>query len=153
MINNDLIQFTLTAEQKASIEQALNTISDVVKTAAPNLSNEERQEYGSVAEQNKLIIDKGRMYMGQFPELVPSFIDLDEFERDYQARTDMSDVLSLMNSLQRQVSDIKILLDYDNYQDVLCFYRSVRYYSQEQEKNAITVYNDMKQFFPRTGTK
>jgi len=47
---------------------------------------------------------------------------------------------------------MKILLDYDNYQDVLAFYRSVRYSAGEKVSNALTVYNDMKQFFPRTGS-
>jgi len=151
MLENDLIQFTLSSDEKENLKTALKSIADVFKSKAPNLSNEQRQQYGSVAEQNKLKIDKGRKYMAQFPELVPSFIDTEEFERDYQSRVDIDELMVLADNVQRQMSDIKILLDYDNYQDVLSFYRSVRYYANEQENNAITVYNDMKQLFPRTG--
>ena len=90
--------------------------------------------------------------MQQFPELVPAFVDREEFERDFQARTDAEELMILAEEGLRKLSDMKILLDYDNYQDVLAFYRSVRYSASEKISNAVTVYNDMKQFFPRTGS-
>ena len=125
---------------------------EIITSKAPVLSNDDRRTYGSVAEQNKLKINKGRTYMQQFPELVPTFIDREEFERDFQARTDAEELMMLAEEGLRKLSDMKILLDYDNYQDVLAFYRSVRYSASEKISNAVTVYNDMKQFFPRTGS-
>jgi methyl coenzyme M reductase subunit C-like uncharacterized protein (methanogenesis marker protein 7) len=150
MINNDLIQVVFTPEEKENAKQALRTLQDIATSKAPVLSNDDRQNYGSVAEQNKLKINKARIYMQQFPELIPSFIDKDEFERDFQARNDVEELLMLNEDIHRKLSDMKILLDYDNYQDVLAFYRSVRYSASEKVGNAVTVYNDMKQFFPRT---
>ena len=150
MINNDLIQVAFTDEEKQNLQTALETIAGIISSKAPNLSNDERRDYGSVAEQNKLKINKARTYMKQFPALVPAFLDTEEFERDYQARQDIGETLVAVENLQRELSDIKILLDYDNYQDVLAYYRSVRYYAKEKESNAITVYNDMKKLFPRT---
>ena len=90
--------------------------------------------------------------MGQFPELIPSFIDRDEFERDFQARSDAEELIMLVEEALRKLTDMKIMLDYDNYQDVLAFYRSVRYSANEKVSNAVTVYNDLKQFFPRTSS-
>jgi len=149
MINDDLIQVVFTAEEKENANQALRTLLGIITPKAPVLSNDDRRTYGSVAEQNKLKINKGRAYMGQFPELVPSFIDREEFERDYQARTDAEEMIMLVEDAHRKLTDMKTMLDYDNYQDVLAFYRSVRYSASEKESNAVTVYNDMKQFFPR----
>lgn len=152
MINDDLIKVTFAPEEKATANQAVRTLLDIVSPKAPALSNDDRRTYGSVAEQNKLKINKARTYMGQFPELVPSFIDRDEFERDFQARTDSEELIMLVEEALRKLTDMKIMLDYDNYQDVLAFYRSVRYGANEKVSNAVTVYNDMKQFFPRTGS-
>lgn len=152
MINDDLIQVTFAPEENETAEQAVRTLLDVVSPKAPALSNDDRRNYGSVAEQNKLKINKARTYMNQFPELVPSFIDRDEFERDFQARADSEKLIMLVEEALRKLTDMKIMLDYDNYQDVLAFYRSVRYSASEKVGNAVTVYNDLKQFFPRTGT-
>ncbi|KOH45280.1 hypothetical protein [Sunxiuqinia dokdonensis] len=148
MINNDLIQIVFSEEEKTSLKDAMKTIQDIIKPKAPNLSTDERREYGSVAELNKLKIDKGRTYMAEYPAFVPAFVDAEEFERDYQARLHIGETLIGITDLQRQLSDIKILLDYDNYQDVLAFYRSVRYHAMEQDSSAITIYNDMKKLFP-----
>ncbi|MDP3916459.1 MAG: hypothetical protein Q8R96_22255 [Bacteroidota bacterium] len=90
--------------------------------------------------------------MTQFPEVVPSFIDLNEFERDFQTRVEAEELIMLAEDALRKLIDMKILLDYDNYQDELAFYRSVRYSASEKIGNAVTVYNDMKQFFPWTGS-
>ena len=79
MINDDLIQVVFTAEEKTNANQALRTLLEIITSKAPVLSNDDRRTYGSVSEQNKLKINKGRTYMEQFPELVPSFIDLKEF--------------------------------------------------------------------------
>ena len=152
MINDDLIQVTFAPEEKETTKQALRTFLEIITSKAPVLSNDDRRTYGSVAEQNKLKINKGRTYMQQFPELVPTFIDREEFERDFQARTDAEELMMLAEEGVRKLSDMKILLDYDNYQDVLAFYRSVRYSASEKVSNAVTVYNDMKQFFPHTGS-
>ena len=152
MINDDLIQVVFTADEKTNANQALKTLLEIISPKAPVLSNDDRRSYGSVAEQNKLKINKGRVYMGQFPELVPSFIDQKEFERDYQARAETEEMIMLAEDVLRKLSDMKIMLDYDNYQDILAFYRSVRYGASEKVSNAVSVYNDMKQFFPRTGS-
>lgn len=152
MINDDLIQVVFTPEDKETAKQALRTLLDIITSKAPVLSNDDRRTYGSVAEQNKLKINKGRTYMQQFPELVPQFLDQNEFERDFQARSDAEELIMLAEEGLRKLSDMKIMLDYDNYQDVLAFYRSVRYGASEKISNAVTVYNDMKQFFPRTGS-
>ena len=152
MINDDLIQVVFTPEEKENAKQALRTLLDIITPKAPVLSNDDRRVYGSVAEQNKLKINKGRTYMQQFPELAPSFIDKEEFERDFQARIDAEELMMLAEDALRKLSDMKTMLDYDNYQDVLAFYRSVRYSASEKVSNAVTVYTDMKQFFPRTGS-
>ncbi len=52
-----------------------------------------------------------------------------------------------MNSLTEQLSDTKILLDFDNYHNSLTFYRNVKYLSSENVPGTNVIYNDMKQFF------
>ena len=86
--------------------------------------------------------------MDQHPDLVPQFVNIDEFERDYSARETIEEMIQKLDLIKRKLSDTKILLDHDNYQDTMAFYRSIRYYAAEQQQGAIPIYEELKQFFP-----
>lgn len=150
MINEDLIQVVFSEDEKQNITAAVQSLLGVIGPKAPNLSNDERREYGSVNETNKLKIDKARMYLSQYPQLAPASVNPEEFERDYQARQQIGELITQTEELLRKLTDIKILLDFDNYQDTLAFYRHVRYLANEKNSMAILAYNDMKQLFPHT---
>lgn len=153
MAQNDLIKVEFTPEQRDAMKQGLQQVINVIAPIAPVLSNDDRRNYGSVAEQNKLLINSSKSYMEQFPDLKPAFVDKAEFDRDFVARKEIEDLLILLSDLERKLTDMKILLDHDNYQDALAFYRAVRYSAQEKLASAIPVYNDLKQYFPRGGAK
>lgn len=86
--------------------------------------------------------------MDQHPDLVPNFVNSDEFERDYRAREVIEEMIQKLDLIKHKLSDTKILLDHDNYQDTMAFYRAVRYYAAEQQQGAIPIYEELKQFFP-----
>lgn len=150
MAQNDLIKVEFTPEQVDAMKQGLQQVTSVIDPIAPVLSNDDRRNYGSVAEQNKLLINKSKSYMEQFPDLKPNFVDKDEFDRDFAAWKEIEALLILMSDLERKLTDMKILLDHDNYQDALMFYRGIRYLAREKVAGAVTIYNDLKQHFPRS---
>lgn len=86
--------------------------------------------------------------MEQNPELIPSFVNMDEFNSDFVARKDLEEMIQKLDLIKRKLSDTKILLDHDNYQDTMAFYRAIRYYAVEQQQGAIPIYEELKQFFP-----
>ena len=150
MAQNDLIKVEFTPEQLDAMKQGLQQVTNVIDPIAPVLSNDDRRNYGSVAEQNKLLINSSKSYMEQFPDLKPAFVDKAEFDRDFAARKEIEALLIVMSDLQRKLTDMKILLDHDNYQDALMFYRGIRYLAREKVAGAVTIYNDLKQYFPRS---
>ena len=147
MALSDLMKLELTAQEQSAIAAHLKGIFDILRPKAVNLTPEQRQVYGSVAEQNKLFINKVRYYMKQRPDLIPNVVDMTEFERDYQARTDIEPISKNVQILEEMMTDTKTLLDYDNYQDALSFYRYIRFLSQENEPGITTIFEDLKQFF------
>jgi len=52
-------------------------------------------------------------------------------------------------SIAEQVEDTKKLLDFDNYQAALSFYRSVKILESENVPGVTTMLDDLKQFFLR----
>ncbi|RUT73332.1 hypothetical protein [Ancylomarina longa] len=148
MKNNDLIQVVFEPEELSENNAHLDAMLSLANKYAPGLTAEQRSEFGSINETNKLLVNKGKLIMQENPKYLPAFIDMDEFERDFVAREEIEKMLRKLDLIQRKLSDTKILLDNDNYQDVMAFYRSVRYFANEDNQEAMPLYNELKKFFP-----
>ncbi|PKQ62713.1 hypothetical protein BZG02_10900 [Labilibaculum filiforme] len=148
MKNNDLIQVTFNPEELTENNAHLDALLASANKNAPGLTPEQRSTYGSINETNKLLVNKARAIMHENPKYVPNFVGLDEFERDFRAREVIEDMLRKVAQIQQKLNDTKILLDNDNYQDVMAYYRAIRYYTSEHDQEAMPLYNELKQFFP-----
>ena len=133
MKENDLIHVDLQPEELTTCKDSIKAINDVISKIAPSLTNEERKNYGSINDSNKLFVNKTKLLMEKHPNLVPTFVNMVEFNSDYNARVEIEKLLIDIDDLKRKLEDTKILLDNDNYQDALAFYRSIRYYAQEKQ--------------------
>jgi hypothetical protein len=147
MALDNLISLSFTAEELTKLDQALQTIDTVLSGKTINLTPEERQQYGSIAEQNKLFVNKAKIYMEQYPQYVPNFLDKVEFDKDYLGREQVEQRLQIMSSLTEQLSDTKVLLDHDNYHNAITFYRNMKFLSGENVPGTNVIYEDLKQFF------
>jgi len=147
MALDNLISLSFSAGDLTSLDQALQTIETVLSGKTINLTPEQRQQYGRIAEQNKLFVNKAKIYMEQFPQHVPSFLDKAEFDRDYAAREQIEQRLQRLSSVAEQLSDTKVLLDHDNYHNSISFYRNVKFLSEENVPGTNVIYEDMRQFF------
>jgi hypothetical protein len=149
MALENLISIKFTQEELDTIDTALTSIEGVMKGKAVNLTPEERRQYGSIAEQNKLVVNKAKEYMEQRAEWIPNVLDKDEFDRDYTARQQIETRFQRAVRIAEMLSDTKVLLDHDNYFAALTFYRYIKFLAGENEPGSTVVYNDMKQFFTK----
>lgn len=147
MALENLISVEFSNAELTKLDDAISMIESVLLGKTINLTPEQRQQYGSIAEQNKLFVNKAKAYMEQYSQYVPPFLDKAEYDKDYIARQQMESRMQRLNSLIEQFSDTKILLDFDNYHNSLTFYRNVKYLSSENVPGTNVIYDDMKQFF------
>lgn len=147
MALENLISVTFTEAELTQMDEALALLEAVLKSKTINLTPEQRKQYGSIAEQNKLFVNKAKGYMEQYPQYVPPFLDKAEYDRDYEARQQLETRMQRLASITEQLSDTKTLLDFDNYHNSITFYRNIRYLSGENVAGTTVVYKDMKQFF------
>ncbi|MFZ4929601.1 hypothetical protein [Chryseobacterium sp. Mn2064] len=147
MALDNLISVSFSKSDLETIDKAIQDIQTVLVGKTINLSPEQRQQYGRIAEQNKLFVNKAKIYMEQNVQYIPAFLDKAEFDRDYEAREQIEQRLQQLDSLVEQLSDTKVLLDHDNYHNSISFYRSIRYLSEENVPGTNVVYEGMKQFF------
>ena len=140
----------LTAAQVTAATTALTGLETALVVVNVNLSAEDRQRYGSINEQNKLLVNKTMDYHNIQPELQTPHVDWAEFAKDFTSRNNMEGMISRLESLVNRLKNAKVLHDYDNYQAALDDYAYTNFMAGTETPGYETKMNEMKQFFGRT---
>ncbi|SHK62813.1 hypothetical protein [Epilithonimonas mollis] len=83
MALENLFSLEFTEAELAKLDEGLGLIEGVLIGKTTNLTPEQKKQYGSIAEQNKLFVNKAKGLMEQVPQHVPVFLDKAEYDRDY----------------------------------------------------------------------
>ena len=148
MSKRDLISAEFTAEEQEKITTALNTIREVVEGKVINLTPEERQMYGRINDKTENWIEKIHYYMNENPQMVPFYINTEEFNKDVEARNTLMPYLKKMASISESVEDTGMLLSHDIYNTALSFYRHMKLVSNQNVPGTTSIYEDLKSRFP-----
>ena len=133
--------------EKAAVDAALASLELAVSSKLANLSPAERQQYGSVNEQNKLIINKVKGFNDTQPALSTPDVDWAEFNNDFDTREYLQSAVLRLQSLIDGLGNAKILHDYDNYQASLTDYDFAKYKASTSAAGFQTKVAEMAQFF------
>ncbi|GIZ16098.1 hypothetical protein [Capnocytophaga catalasegens] len=147
MALKNLAQVTFTTEELEKMDNALQILEEVLKGKTYKLSAEQRRQFGRIAEQNKLFVNKSKELMEQYPQYIPSFLNKNEFDQDYEARIQIENRLIRIQSIAEQLSDTKILLDHDNYSGSITFYQNIKFLYGQNIPGIKTIFDSLKQFF------
>lgn len=148
---NNLNNNHLTNAQVTEILGAITALEFALSMLTVTLTPEERQTYGSVNEQNKLLVNKVWDFRQSSPNLSLPDLDWSEFENDYQSRQLMESIQNRLGALQERIKNTKILHDYDNFQSALEDYAYTSYKAGSQAPGYETKMLELKQFFARSG--
>lgn len=141
-----------TAEEKTAATKAIDDLEAALTPKFRNLTPEERKKYGSINEQNKLIVNKALDYRNTQPGLSSPDVDWEEFKNDYQSREFIQGIMVRLQSVLDGLDNNKILHDFDNYQAALTDYGYSQYKAGTKTAGFETKVKEMSQFFNRTGT-
>lgn len=137
----------LTAAQVTAATTALTGLETALAVVTVNLSAEDRQRYGGINEQNKLLVNKTMDYHNNQPALQTPHVNWVEFANDFTSRNNMENMISRLESLINRLKNAKILHDYDNYQAALDDYAYTTFMAGTETPGFETKMNDLKQFF------
>jgi hypothetical protein len=115
------------ATEKTAVNAALAALETALTPKLANLSADERQQYGSVNEQNKLIINKVKDFRDSQPNLSSPDVDWTEFLNDHDTRSYLQTSIQRLQSIIDGLANAKILHDWDNYQASLTDYDFAKY--------------------------
>ncbi|WP_018676053.1 hypothetical protein [Riemerella columbina] len=153
MALDNLISIRFTDQELQTLNTAIQQINQVLQGKVINLSPEERQQYGSIADRNKVLVDKCKHYMEQDTETLPRTIDKTEFDADYHARQQLDIPLKALSRIVEKMSDTKILLDHDNFHSAIAYYRYIKYLSSQNEPGTTSIYQDLKKHYQSASSK
>ena len=148
----NVVQQHILPEELKAIDDSIIALEKVLESKRPNLSPEERQRYGRINEANKLFVNKVYDYCNAQPALCSPDVDWAEFKADYDDRVALETRLNRLRSLVEIMENSKILHDFDNFQNALMDYSFTQYKKDTEAGGFVTKYNELKQFFPRSGT-
>ena len=153
MAIDNMISVDFSDQELNKIENALNEVLQVLSGKVVNLTPEERTQYGSIGDKNKIFVDKCKAYMEQDPTTVPNTLDKREFDKDYKARQQMEEPLKKLSRITEMLMDTKILLDFDNYNGSLSYYRYVKFLATQNTPGITSIYADLSQHFQSMGKR
>ena len=133
--------------EKSAVTNALASLELAFSTKLANLTASERQQYGSVNEQNKLIINKVKSFHETQPALSSPDVDWAEFNSDFDTREFLQNNMQRLQSLLDGLGNAKILHDYDNYQASLTDYDYAKYKASTSAVGFQTKVSEIAQFF------
>ncbi|WP_264563486.1 hypothetical protein [Flavobacterium sp. N3904] len=141
-----------TAAEKTAVGTSLTAIETALAAKLKNLSPEERSKFGSVQEQNKLIINRVKDFRNSQPALSSPDIDWVEFQNDVDSRDFIQSTIARLESIAQSLNNNKIMHDYDCYQAALTDYDYSKYKTGTKVAGFEKKVNELSQFFNRTGT-
>ena len=141
-----------TAAEKTAVTTAIAALETALTAKFKNLSPEERRRFGSINEQNKLVVNKTLDYRNSQPALSSPDVDWVEFQNDYDSRAFLQATAARLQSLIDGLDNNKILHDFDNYTASLTDYGFSQYKAGTKVPGFETKVTELSQFFARSGT-
>ena len=134
----------LTEAEVTAAQNALTELENALAIITVQLTPEDRQKYGSINEQNKLLVNKVKDFRQSNPNLSVSDVDWDEFDKDFASRNVFESLINRLNALVIKLQGAKILHDYDNYQAALDDYAYTTYRAATGADGYENKYNELK---------
>ncbi len=147
MENN--IHFTISAEEKAQIQEALKTIETVLIPKLKTLTVEERKGLLKMGDKTLAFTTKTLDYANSKPEYIPSFMDANEFKVDMEAISELRPIFNSVNLILEALDDSIMLSGSEAYTAALMYYNNVKLGANSNVSGAKSIYEDLKQRFPR----
>lgn len=135
------------AAEKTAVNTAVTSLETALLPKLANLTPEERQQHGSVNEQNKLIINKVKDFRDSQPGLSSPDVDWVEFMNDHDTRSFLQTTVQRLQSMIDGLANAKILHDWDNYQASLTDYDFAKYKASTNATGYQTKVVELGQFF------
>jgi len=154
MSQTNQISASLTPANKTAVTNNIAAIADNLKDVLLfNLSAQERLEFAKMGDKTIGFVEKAIDYAQQNPRLVPTFLDIEEAEKDFTLARDLYSIYQQLNTLCRSVEDALMVAGGEAYDASLIFYNSLKTAQRSNEPGIAAIYEDLQTRFPKRSKK
>ena len=137
------------AQARAKIEEAKTLLAPYLIALTP----EERQKLPKMGEKSLEFVEKAHDFAQQNPNLVPPYLDMDEFGKDFNEAHGLWTTHNSVRQLDEGLADTEMAAGSEGYQAALVFYQSVKMAAAQDVPGAKAVYEELRTRFPQRGGK
>lgn len=146
-LNND----HFTQAEMDEVTRGWSQVLSVLNGKSRNLSPEERKKFGSISEQNKLVVMKTMDYHTNQPHLDCPDVNYDELAADWADRTFLSGFIAKLAEANNICNNIRITHDFDAYKAAQSDYDYTKYkMNQSPGAGWESKFDDLLPFFKKS---
>jgi hypothetical protein len=114
-----------------------------------DLSAEERRAMPKASRKSRDFTDTGLLQAQTYPSYLPSFVSIDEFEKDVKVRKSLRRIYEVLNAFTERVRDTIMVADSEAYLAARVFYKTVKSAAKEGAEDAERIVKDMAYLFKK----
>lgn len=143
-----MISVQFTDAEKNELVHCITRLEELLDGKVVNLTPEQRQQYGRIGEKSEYWIQRVEQWMGHKPEVIPYYLDVDEFKKDVELRNLLKPLLDKISLVTESMDDTTLLLSTDIYNMALAYYRNIKIVSRANVPGTTEIYQDLSSKFP-----
>jgi hypothetical protein len=150
MLISNRISFDMSEEDSKEVMAALQVLRDKLVPHLVDLGPEERRQLPKMGERTVTFVEKALDYARKHPELMPGFIDLTEWERDWAGVQRLLAVQRPLAPVLDMLDDSVLLCGSEAYLQALAHYQALKSAAKLNVPGAATMADDLALRFPGT---
>ena len=143
MSQQNLISIEISEADIAEINSAIQVLQDKLLPHLSVMTPDERMELVKMGNKSVAFVQDAYTHSSTNLELVPPFLDMEEFSRDTKAVTQMHEIHSTVAQLEAALADTLMLAGSDAMSAALMFYNAVKYAKKSNVPKAEVIYNEL----------
>ena len=151
MSNDNKISASISAQDMTDIMAAFATI----KAKLPfliNLTPAEKRRMPNISTERGGMVDTFTTEMGLHADLIPTYVDMTELQKDTALITQLEVIRACANELCEGINDTHQAVGSDMYLAYLSFYNNVKQAAKRAIVGADAIYQNLRRFFQRGST-
>jgi len=150
---SNLVSIKISPEDKTTVLTATGTIKTTLAKYLVALTPEEKKEIVKMSDKTLPFVEKIAEYIVTNPEFIPPFLIVEEFNNDYTAFKDLSEILHEVTQIGTNLNDTIAVTGSETYKAGLTYYNSVKQAVKSDVANAKALFEDLRKRFEAQGPR
>jgi len=147
MAQENRISVKISTDDKTAIDNAIKVIETTLKPYLIALTPEERQFLPKAADKTVTFLNKTKEFMESNSDLMPSFIDKEEYIIDLDATEKLHEYFTVLHQISSMLNDSMMLSASEAYVAALSYYGNAKNAAKMNIPGAKEVYEELRKRF------